>query len=83
MRAVRIEAARALHGIDPQTMTPEQRGAFRSANQELIAAEMIDADRPEAHLNLGLLKTRRRELDEAEASTTPRCVSTPSSFQRW
>jgi Tfp pilus assembly protein PilF len=28
---------------------------------------MIDADRPESHLNLGLLKTRRQQLSEAEA----------------
>ena len=67
VRVVRIEAARALSGIDPQTMTPEQRGAFTIAYQELISAEMIDADRPEAHLNIGLLRTRRQQLNEAEA----------------
>ena len=67
VRVVRIEAARALAGIDLQTMTPEQRGAFTTAYQELIGAEMIDADRPEAHLNLGLLRTRRQQLAEAEA----------------
>ena len=67
MRAVRTEAARALAGVDPQTMTPEQRGAFTLAYQELIAAEMIDADRPETHLNLGLLKMRRKQFNEAEA----------------
>jgi tetratricopeptide (TPR) repeat protein len=67
VRAVRVEAARVIAGIDPQTMTPEQRSAFTSAYQELISAEMIDADRPESHLNLGLLKTRRQQLNEAEA----------------
>jgi Flp pilus assembly protein TadD len=67
VRAVRVEAARVIAGIDPQTMTPDQRAAFASAYQELISAEMIDADRPEAHLNLGLLKTRRQQLSEAEA----------------
>ena len=67
VRAVRTEAARALAGVDQQTMTPEQRSAFTIAYQELIAAEMIDADRPETHLNLGLLKMRRKQLDEAEA----------------
>jgi predicted CXXCH cytochrome family protein len=67
VRAVRVEAARALTGIDLQTMTPEQRGAFNSAYQELIGAEMIDADRPEAHLNIGLLRTRRQQLNDAEA----------------
>jgi predicted CXXCH cytochrome family protein len=67
VRAVRTEAARALAGVDPQTMTPEQRGAFTLAYQELIAAEMIDADRPETHLNLGLVKMRRKQVNEAEA----------------
>ena len=67
VRAVRVEAARVIAGTDPQTMTPEHRSAFASAYQELINAEMIDADRPESHLNLGLLKTRRQQTSEAEA----------------
>jgi predicted CXXCH cytochrome family protein len=67
VRAVRTEAARALAGVDPQTLTQEQRSAFATAYQELIAAEMIDADRPEAHLNLGLVKMRRKQGTEAEA----------------
>jgi predicted CXXCH cytochrome family protein len=66
VRAVRTESARALAGVDPQTMTPEQRSAFTGAYQELVAGEMIDADRPETHLNLGLVKMRRKQLDEAE-----------------
>jgi len=66
-RVVRVEAARTLVGIDPQAMTPEQRGAFTVAYQELIAAELVDADRPEAHLNLGLMKARRHQVNEAEA----------------
>ena len=66
VRAVRVETARVIAGVDPQTMTPEQRAAFSSAYQELVSAELIDADRPEAHLNLGLLKTRRQQLSEAE-----------------
>ena len=67
VRAVRVETARVVAEVDPQTMTPEQRGAFSSAYQELITAEMINSDRPESHLNLGLLKTRRQQLNEAEA----------------
>ena len=67
IRAVRVEAARALAGIDPQTMTAEQRGAFTVAYQELIEGEMVDTDRPEAHLNLGLIKARRHQANEAEA----------------
>ena len=67
VRAVRIEAARALAGTDLLALTPEQQTALVKATAELVAAEMVDADRPEAHLNLGLLDLRRRQLDEAEA----------------
>jgi predicted CXXCH cytochrome family protein len=67
VRAVRTEAARALAWVDPQTMTQQQRSAFSTAYQELVAGEMIDTDRPETHLNLGLMKMRRRQFNEAEA----------------
>jgi len=66
-RAVRIEAARALAGTDLLALTPEQQIAFVKATAELVAAEMVDADRPEAHLNLGLLDLRRRQPTGAEA----------------
>jgi Tfp pilus assembly protein PilF len=36
------------------------------ATAELLAAEMVDADRPEAHLNLGLLDLRRGDPAAAE-----------------
>jgi predicted CXXCH cytochrome family protein len=67
VRAVRIEAARALAGTDLLALTPEQQTALVKATAELVDAEMVDADRPEAHLNLGLLDLRRRQLPEAEA----------------
>jgi tetratricopeptide (TPR) repeat protein len=66
-RAVRIDAARALAGFDMRTMTQDQRNAFDSAQRELVAAEMVDVDRPEAHLNLGVLDLRRQQPVDAEA----------------
>jgi Flp pilus assembly protein TadD len=48
-------------------LTPELQTAMVSATKELVAAEMVDADRPEAHLNLGLLDLRRGQMPEAEA----------------
>jgi Tfp pilus assembly protein PilF len=50
----------------PGPMTTEQQTAFAAAYLELFDAEMIDADRPEAHLNLGLLETKLRRPSEAE-----------------
>jgi predicted CXXCH cytochrome family protein len=67
IRAVRVEAARALAGTDLVSLPPELQTAMVSATKELVAAEMVDADRPEAHLNLGLLDLRRRQMPEAEA----------------
>jgi len=66
IRIVRTEAARALSGIPAQTMSPEQRDALARAYDELIAAELTDEDRPEAHLNLGLLHARRAQSAEAD-----------------
>lgn len=66
VRAVRIETARALAGVDQHTLTLEQQTAFAAATLELFEAEMIDAERPEAHLNLGLIETKLRHPVEAE-----------------
>jgi tetratricopeptide (TPR) repeat protein len=55
-----------LAGTDLLALTPEQQTALVKATAELVAAEMVDADRPESHLNLGLLDLRRRQLPEAE-----------------
>ncbi len=67
IRAVRVETARALSGIDPSVLTQDQRNAFDSAYRELVAAEEVDAERPEAHLNLGLLELRQQAPAGAEA----------------
>ena len=66
VRAVRIEAARGLAGTDLLALTPQQQTAFVKATAELVSAESVDAERPEAHLNLALSALRRRELPEAE-----------------
>jgi predicted CXXCH cytochrome family protein len=66
VRAARIEAARALSGMPQQAMSPEQRRDFALAFKELVAAESLNADRPEAHLNLGLLNTRQGQPAGAE-----------------
>jgi len=78
VRAVRIEAARALSGADPRTLTPAQQSALAAAYAELVTAEMTDAERPETHLNLGLLDLRRQQPGEAEAEYTTALRLDPS-----
>ena len=65
VRAVRVEAARALAGADAQ-LTPPQRESLAHAMRELVAAELVDADRPESHLNIGLLQLRSGQPAAAE-----------------
>jgi Flp pilus assembly protein TadD len=67
VRAVRVQAARATASLDPAVLTPEQLAVYRSATRELAEAEATDADRPEAHMNLGLLAVRHGDAAMAEA----------------
>src|SRR5208337_3833094 len=67
---VRLGAVRALPATASNAMQNDeapQRAAFSAAMAELIASETLSADRPEAHLNLGLLYERRQLADQADA----------------
>jgi predicted CXXCH cytochrome family protein len=68
LRVVRNEAARALASVPPNITPERQRAAIDSAVVDYIASQMADADRPEAHLNIGLAHLARGSFDEAEAS---------------
>jgi tetratricopeptide (TPR) repeat protein len=50
-------------GEVPQNVT----AAFARATDEYVSAQQLNADRPEAHLNLGLLYARENHFDKAEA----------------
>jgi predicted CXXCH cytochrome family protein len=64
VRAVRLEAAQALAG----TSLPEaQRGDLEAAVTEWIRAEQVNADRPEAHVNLANLYGRLGRAADAES----------------
>lgn len=66
VRAVRVGAAALLAGAPPDALSPEQRAALEAAIAEYLAAQQINADRPEAQLNLGLMEVRRGRAGEAE-----------------
>ena len=63
---VRIRAASLLAGAPPETLNPAQRQALESAVREYLAAQQINADRPENQLNLGLYYMRTGRFDKAE-----------------
>ena len=68
IQTVRIEAARVLAPLPAHTLTATQQALIDQGVQEYIAAEQFNADRPEAHLNLGLLYASRGRFGEAESA---------------
>ncbi|MGA7411467.1 MAG: tetratricopeptide repeat protein [Bryobacteraceae bacterium] len=67
VRAVRIEAARLLAGTQPDLLQEDQKAALERGISELIASEMVSAERPENHMNLALLYMKLNKSTEAEA----------------
>ena len=65
-RTVRLEATRVLAPLATQTMGPALAGQLDSALQEYVAAETVNADRPESNLNLGLIALAAGEPEVAE-----------------
>ena len=64
---MRIEAAEVLAGLPADDLPADVAAAFSRATDEYISAQQLNADRPEAHLNLGLLYARENHFDKAEA----------------
>src|SRR5690606_10885092 len=54
LRAVRIRAARALTPLASQVLPAERRTAIERGLDEYIAAQKVNADRPESWMNVGL-----------------------------
>ena len=68
VRTVRLEATRLMAEIPRVGVPRDWRPALDAAIDEYRRAQMFNADRAEAHLNLGWLHTRLEEPEEAEAS---------------
>ena len=67
VRGVRVTAADFLAAIPPASQPAEDRAAFARAAEEFVAAQRLNADRPEARLTLGSFYQRAGRPDEAEA----------------
>jgi tetratricopeptide (TPR) repeat protein len=67
VRTVRIEAASATAGLPDDLFSPDQRLHRAAATDEFFAAQRLNADQPEAHLDLANLFARQGRHDRAEA----------------
>jgi tetratricopeptide (TPR) repeat protein len=66
-RIVRIKAARVLAIMPDQGGNTAWRAQLDKVFAEYVASQRANADRPEAHLNLGLYYIERRDPKQAEA----------------
>lgn len=67
-RLVRMYAARALVGAAEAGVQGEDRVAFDKALAEYVDGQKFNAERPEAHANLGSLYLEQGKLDEGRAA---------------
>jgi len=65
-RAVRLAAVSALASVPAAQWTTEDRQTFGAAAAEYRSSQMVNADRAEAHANLGNLARDLGQLDAAE-----------------
>jgi tetratricopeptide (TPR) repeat protein len=65
-RTVRLDAARVLAPVSRQHLPDKFRTQLDTALQEYTTAQNVNAERPEAHLNLGLLAVAEDKPLEAE-----------------
>ncbi len=67
VRAVRIETAEVFAGVPADNLPAATSAALGRATDEYVGAQLLNADRPDAHVNLGLLYAKENHLDKAEA----------------
>lgn len=67
VRGVRIRAASLLAGMPASQQPPHDRAIFDKAAEEFIAAQRLNADRPEGRTALGNFLARQGKAAEAEA----------------
>jgi tetratricopeptide (TPR) repeat protein len=68
VRAVRIEAGRLLAAAPDTALGAAERARLSDAIDEYIDSQLLNADRPQAQVNLGNLYTRMGRVAEAEAA---------------
>ena len=69
-RSVRLEAARLMATIPAQQIPPQQRADVEEAIAEYRAAQNVNTERAQSHLNLGWLAMQQGDLASAEREYT-------------
>jgi Flp pilus assembly protein TadD len=65
VRAVRVEAVTAFADVPDAELATEARAAFDRSLDDFFLAQRTNAERPESHVNLGIVNVKRGLLEEA------------------
>jgi Flp pilus assembly protein TadD len=65
VRSVRVEAVTAFADVPDAGLATEQRAALDRSLDDFLLAQRSNAERPESHVNLGIVHVRRGRLEEA------------------
>ena len=68
VKVVRIEAARVLATVPAGQLKGEQLASYSRAVEEYIESQVVNADRPQAQLNLGNYYLAKQDVQKAEAA---------------
>ena len=66
VRAVRIEAGRYLASIPSDSLSKNQQDQLNQTVDDYIQSQLVNAERPSSHMNLGILYAERGQLKKAE-----------------
>ncbi len=78
VRSVRIDAAQALAGVSLENAAPEERAALARATGEYISGQQFNADRPDAHANLGMFYGLSGQHEQSEVELRKALAIDPS-----
>jgi tetratricopeptide (TPR) repeat protein len=78
VRAVRIETAEGLAGVPADALPANAAAALEKTTAEYIAAQELNADRPEAHGNLASLFASEKRFADAKRELTTALALDPS-----
>ena len=66
MLTIRTQAASGLSATPPDSLTSAQRESLSKASNEYISSQLLNGDRPEAHMNLGVFYAESGHYAKAE-----------------
>jgi tetratricopeptide (TPR) repeat protein len=78
LRAVRISAAQSLAGIDPALLPTGSNPLVQNAIAEYLAAQELNNERPESHVNIGNLRRMQGRFELAEPAYRQALALNPS-----